>query len=415
MNAPLSERVIAKRGIPRLSAMFSLEIASIAAYAPLLSLHAREGLGLTPLETSLVFATGPVTAMVGPPIAGFLADRVLRAERALALSSLLRAAALLLAGRAETFGDLVLAMALHGFFAGQNGVFVSTIAFSHLPDAKRFGVTRFWGTLSWVLMVLAVASVLESTGSHAGEIATLHLTFYVAAMTAAAQAAYALTLPATPPRPDAPKSRSLVGSGALFRSPGFVAALVVAILYGSLTQLNLMLQGLFFADKSGLALSPATAGRATAVSQILELALFPLLGFLIDRFGVRRIVLVGIGAWVLRYAAYYAGAPTWLVVSAQVLHGPNFVMGFVGLQLAVELMTPASLRGRAQAAFVTASSGVGSLAGQLGCGALLAAAASPDGTIAWPLVFLGPLVVSVLATVITAGWVKDPERVSGSA
>jgi MFS family permease len=151
VSAPLSERAAATRAIPRLSVMFSLEIASIAAYLPLLSLHAREGLGLSPLETSLVFATGPLTAMIGPPIAGFLADRVLRAERALALSSLLRAFALLLAASAGGFSELVLAMALHGFFAGQNGVFVSTIAFSHLPDAKRFGVPRFWGTLSWVV------------------------------------------------------------------------------------------------------------------------------------------------------------------------------------------------------------------------------------------------------------------------
>jgi MFS family permease len=194
------------------------------------------------------------------------------------------------------------------------------------------------------------------------------------------------------------------------RSPAFVAALVVALLYGSLTQLNLMLQGLFFAHESGLALSPAMAGRATTVSQLLELALFPMLGVLIDRFGVRRIVLVGIGAWVLRYAAYYAGGPPWLVVLAQVLHGPNFVLGFVGLQLAVELMAPVALRGRAQAAFATSSSGIGSLAGQLGCGALLAAATRPDGGVAWPLVFAAPLAVSVLATVITAVWVRNPER-----
>jgi MFS family permease len=410
VNAPASERTPARRAVPRVSVMFSLEIASIAAYLPLLSLHAREGLGLTPLETSMVFATGPLTAMIGPPIAGFLADRVFRAERALALSSLLRVGTLLLAARADTFPELLLAMALHGFFAGQSGVFVSTIAFSHLPDTKRFGVTRVWGTLSWVVMVLAVASVIGPGGSRAAEIATLHWTFYAAALTALAQSAYALSLPPTVPR----RGRREGGPGfrmrELFRSPPFVAALVVAILYGSLAQWNLILQGLFFADENGLALSPATAGRASTVSQILEIALLPVLGILIDRFGLRRIVLVGIAAWVLRYAAYYAGGPTWLVVSAQLLHGPNFVMGFVGLQLAVELTAPVALRGRAQAAFATASLGIGSLIGQLACGALLSLAARPGGRVDWQLVFAIPLVVSVIATVITAVWVRNPER-----
>jgi MFS family permease len=409
VNAPVSERTPARRAVPRVSVMFSLEIASIAAYMPLLSLHTREGLGLTPLETSIVFATGPLTAMIGPPIAGFLADRVFRAERALSVSSLLRAAALVLAARAGTFTELLVAMALHGFFAGQNGVFVSTIAFSHLPDAKRFGVTRVWGTLSWVVMVLAVTTLLGPGGSRAAEIATLHWMFYAAALAALAQSVYALTLPPTSPR------RERKGGGGfrmreLLRSPPFVATLIVAILYGSLAQLNLMLQGLFFADENGLALSPATAGRASTVSQILEIALLPVLGMLIDRFGVRRIVIVGIGAWVLRYAAYYAGAPTWFVVAAQVLHGPNFVMGFIGLQLAVELMAPVALRGQAQAAFATASSGIGSLVGQLACAALLAIAARPDGGVDWPLVFALPLGVSVIATVLTAVWVRNPER-----
>jgi len=410
VNAPLERLPATRHAVPRLSLMFSLEIASIAAYAPLLSLHAREGLGLSPLETSLVFATGPVTAMVGPPIAGVLADRVLRAEVALALSSLLRAGALVLAARASGFEALVLAMALHGFFAGQSSVFVSTIAFSHLPDARRFGGTRVWGTVAWVAMVLAVSTVLSRSGSRSDELRALPLTFYAAAVAALAQAAYALSLPRTAPdrpRPDAPAPER---ARTLFSNPHFVAALAVALLYGALTQLNLMLQGLFFADPGGLALSPAAAGRATTVSQLLEVALFPLLGWLIERFGVKRVVLFGIAAWILRYAAYLAGTPSWFVVLAQVLHGPNFVMGFVGLQLAIELMTPAALRGRAQAALVTSASGIGSLAGQLGCGALLALAATPAGGVAWPLVFVGPLVVSVVATVITAVWVRDPIR-----
>jgi hypothetical protein len=77
-------------------------------------------------------------------------------------------------------------------------------------------------------------------------------------------------------------------------------------------------------------------------------------------------------------------------------------------------MAPAALRGRAQAAFATSSSGIGSLLGQLGCGALLAAAARPDGRVDWALVFLGPLVVAVLATVITAVWVRNPERLGSN-
>jgi MFS family permease len=198
----------------------------------------------------------------------------------------------------------------------------------------------------------------------------------------------------------------------LLRSPRFAAALVVALIYGSLFQMNLMLQGLFFADAHGLGLSPAAAGRATSVSQVLELLLFPVLGVLLARLGVRRVILIGVLAWPLRYAAYWWGGPAWLVVTAQLLHGVNFVFGFAGLQIAVELMAPADLRASAQAAFITASSGIGNLLGQLGCGLLLALTATPLGR-DWRATFAVPLLVSVLAVGISAFGVRDPEVLRG--
>ncbi len=292
---------------------------------------------------------------------------------------------------------------------------INTIAFSHLPDARRVGRARVWGTVSWVLMIWLVMGFVGRSGARGSELHALHATFYAAAFMAACQALYALTLPRTAPAPASRRLRDSLGALDLFRSPRFSLALLVALLYGALMQLNLMLQGLFFAAPDGLGLSPSAAGRATTVSQLLELALFPLLNVLLDRFGVRRVVLVGVAAWVLRYAAYYAGGPTWLVVLAQLLHGPNFVLGFVGLQIAVELMAPPGMRARAQAAFITSSSGIGSLLGQLGCGLLLAAGARPGGGYAWPLVFAGPLAVSIVATIVTHFGVRDTPPEAGRA
>jgi MFS family permease len=391
--------------------MFSLETASLAAYAPLLSLHTREGLGLGAWETSLVFAVGPLTALLGPPLAGWLSDRWFRAEQTLAVVSLMRAVALALAARAHAFEPLLAAMALHGLFVAKSGVLLHTIAFHHLPDARRFGSTRVWGTASWSLTIWAITAFIGAAGSRAAELASIQRCFYVGAAAAFAQALYALTLPATTP---APSSRGVLDALAALRlltSPRFAAPLLVALLSSALMQTNLILQGLYFADPGGLGLRPAVAGRATTVSQLLELALFPALGFLLHRFGVRKVVLIGMLAWPLRYAAYYAGSPAWLVVLAQVLHGANYALGFSGLQIAVELMAPSGLRASAQAAFITSSSGLGNLLGQLGCGYLLASAWS--GTAYdWPRVFAAPLAVSVLALVIAAIGVREPTRVA---
>lgn len=387
--------------------MFALETASIATYVPLLSLHLREGLGFTPLQTSLVFAVGPVTSLVGPAIAGLLSDRLLRAERVLSVLSVIRALALVACAGATSFDTLFLAALVNGFCQGQAWVLTSTITFHHLPDTRKFGATRVFGTASWVLMIWLVMWIVGREATRAAQLASLHRCFYAGAIVTACQALYALTLPATMPRPSTGGLGAAIRALASFGSPRFLSLLAVALLFGCLAQLNLMLQGLFFSDPSGLGMSPAAAGQATTVSQLLELALFPVLGVLLDRLGLRRVILIGIIAWPLRYLAYYAGGPPWLVVAAQLLHGINYVFGFAGLQIAVELLAPPGQRASAQAAFLTSSSGVGNLLGQLSCGVLLDVAARAGGGYDFRVTFALPLVLSCVAVVIAYFGVRE--------
>ncbi|HEV8247952.1 MAG TPA: MFS transporter, partial [Polyangiaceae bacterium] len=86
----------------RLGAMFLLETGSLAAYSPLFSLYMQHGVKLTPYQMSIVYATGPVMSLLAPLAIGWVADRVLSAEKSLSLLNLLRAAALLFASRART-------------------------------------------------------------------------------------------------------------------------------------------------------------------------------------------------------------------------------------------------------------------------------------------------------------------------
>src|SRR5215204_1853279 len=116
----------------RIGAMFSFETACMAAYAPLLSLYMQRKLTLSPYEMALVFATGPLMALIAPLCAGFVADRLLPAERSLAIVNLLRGAALFYAARAGSFEELFVAMALVGFCSTPSHVLASSIMFHHL-------------------------------------------------------------------------------------------------------------------------------------------------------------------------------------------------------------------------------------------------------------------------------------------
>src|SRR5262245_24361122 len=106
----------------RLSLMFFMEVAVMAGYFPLLSLHLSKGLGLTAVRIATVYAVLPLTARVGPPLVGFVADRVVPAERSLAALGLARAAVLVLAAHANGFAEIVLAMALLGLVSAPSSV-----------------------------------------------------------------------------------------------------------------------------------------------------------------------------------------------------------------------------------------------------------------------------------------------------
>jgi MFS family permease len=212
-------------------------------------------------------------------------------------------------------------------------------------------------------------------------------------------AAYALTLPHTPPAQLGRGPLEAVRSLGMLRQRVLLTLVVVATAAGAMMQSNMILQGLYFTSPSGRGLSVSAATKASTVSQMLELALFPLLGPILRRFKLRTLLLIGVGAWPLRFLANALGEPTALVVGTQLLHGFNVVFGIFAVQMAANRLAPAGRRASTQGLLTTGSAGVGALSGQLGCGVLLAAFTSSAGT-DWRSIYAAPLVLGALATVV---------------
>lgn len=394
----------------RLSLLFFLDIAVIAAYSPLLSLHLSGSLGLTPKEIALVYAVAPLTSLVGPPLVGWVADRLLRAEWSLTAVNVLRVMALLLAARADTLGEVMLAMAMVGLLTGPSVVLCLSIAFHHLKDGRQIGRTRVWGAVSWILTLWITSAYMAALGPLAAQLTHTASTFRFAAVLAALVAGYALTLPATPPTSRGTRKLVLVEAFGLLRSSSFRTLVVASALAAMCLQFHFMLWPLFYTDAvTGLGLDVAVASRASSLSQALELLLFPALAMLLRRFTLRQVLLVGFLAWPLRFLANVIGSPPSMVIGAQLLHGVNVVCGTTTAQIAVDEVAPAGARASSHALMTAMTSGVGNLAGQLLCGVVLAASALPGGGYRWRLVFLVPLVLGLLATgLLAAKFRREP-------
>jgi hypothetical protein len=214
---------------------------------------------------------------------------------------------------------------------------------------------------------------------------------------------YALTLPHTPPAEQRTRVFAPARALGLLRDPSLRALLMGAALSATCMQFHFILWPLFFTDQqTGLGFDVSDASIASSVAQGLEVLLFPLLGWLLRRFGLRWVLLAGTAAWPLRYFVYVLGDPAWLVVSVQLLHGINVVCGVVTAQIAIDRVAAADARASSQALLTASTTGFGNLLGQLLCGAALSVFAVPGGGQRWPLIYAIPLALGALATLTIA-------------
>ena len=133
-----------------------------------------------------------------------------------------------------------------------------------------------------------------------------------------------------------------------------------------------------------------------SLSQISETLCILLIPFFLKRFGIKRVMLIAMFAWVLRFALLGAGNP-----------GPGVWMFIISGSLFVEKETSAAIRSSAQGVFMIMTNGLGALIGSYLAGWVV-------NHYGWPLswyLFAGfSLVVAIVFAVIFK-YKHDPNRI----
>lgn len=397
----------------RLSAMLLIESAILAVVVPVLSIYMDHVLGFSARQMSWVYAMSPIAAILVPLLVGQIADRHLSAQHMLIGVNVLRAGGLLLAAYSDDFTGFLLAMTLVACCQIPSTMLGAAVAFHHLPDARRYGGLRFWGALGWILMVWVFSFHLdrfpgESQAEHTRDC------FLFAAFLAAAYAAYALTLPGTPPSRGRRRA-AVLDALSLLKQRSFVAIALGAWVMGAAMPFYFVLTGLYFIDPvDGLGITVAQASRASTAAQSLELVLFPLLALALRRFGVRWVLLLGLLAWPLRFAALMIGAPAWLVIGAQALHGFNVVFWMTAAKVAVDLLAQKDIRASAQGLYSMLFAGAGALSGQLLVGVVYGHFTDASGRHDWLAVFFVPFAFTSLGALCFWLLFQRPADASGT-
>lgn len=309
--------------------------------------------------THWAYTASPVAAILAPFFLGIVADRYFSAQKVLGFLHIGGGLALL---AAPSFSDHPVTFLLLLFvnmlcYMPTLGL-SNSIGFQNIENQeKQFPVIRVFGTLGWILAGILVSAILHADNTpiplYAGGIAALCLGLY------------SFTLPNTPPkRNQGPiRIRELLGLTALSQLKGrsfwtfIVSAMLICIPLAAYYNFAPI-----FVNASGI----ADPGFKMSFGQMSEFLFMLAMPFFFRSLGVKKMLLVGMLAWVVRYMLFAFGAPasvTSMILMGIVLHGICYDFFFVTGQIYVDRKASADIRSQAQGFLVFVTYGVGMLIG----------------------------------------------------
>lgn len=334
----------------RLVALMFLEFFVWGAWIVPISSYMNGALGFGGTEIGWICGASALGALISPLCAGYLADRYLATEKALAALHALSAICLFLAVEFREFPGLMTLIVIDALFFMPTLSLMNNLIFRHLDDGAKFPRIAIGGNAGWIVAGLTVGLVLgERTGSF----------FQLAAAAEAVLALYCLTLPHTPPAGATKSAGEKLGldAAALLRNPAFlVFAIAIPLVTISKTYYTTWTNA-FMAEIA----MPKPAAMMT-LSQASELATMVVMPWFIAKVGLKNVLVAGMAAWVVRYFLFAATAPA-AVVAGLLLHGFSYGFVVTGSSMYAARVAPPEMSARAQSFVTLLILGIGMFAG----------------------------------------------------
>ncbi|MBQ4389796.1 MAG: MFS transporter [Bacteroidales bacterium] len=377
------------------------------------------------------FAMQGIVSIFMPTLMGIVADKKMEAQKVLSLchglAGLFMAGAgfyCMSAGSAVQFAPLFVLYSLSVAFFMPTIALVNSVAYNALgkegmDPVKDFPPIRVFGTVGFI------CSMLLTNFLHIGGVAMQdsYTQLISSGILSLVLAGYALTMPSCPVNRSSGKQSFAEAFGlkafTLFKDGQFAIFFIFSMLLGASLQItngyaNTFL-GSFAADPSlADTFAVKNSNALISISQASETLCILLIPFFMKRFGIKKVMLISMFAWVLRFALFGAGNPAMpgvlLFILSCIVYGMAFDFFNISGSLYVEQNAAPEIRSSAQGLFMMMTNGFGATIGTLAAGAVVDACDVFNTPANWPTawyIFAGyALVVAILFWILF----KDPQK-----
>ena len=414
-------------------AVWGAYLTSMGSYLANVGLAARIG---------IFYAMQGIVSIFMPTLMGIVADKYIPAQKLLGLCHGIAGAAMLGAGFYGMTGGADLSFGiLFGLYAISVAFYMPTIALSNstaynilekngYDTVKDFPPIRVFGTVGFICAMLFVNFMTNGDGV---QYQHSYNQFFVSGILGLVMLVYCFTLPNCPCHQDSAEGQTLaqrfgLAAFKLFKNKQMAIFFIFSMLLGVALQITNGFANPFISHFKEVPEFAQTWGARNAnalisISQISETLGILLIPIAMRLFGIKRVMLIAMFAWVLRFGLFGAGNPgsgVWMLILSMIVYGVAFDFFNISGSLYVNMRTTEKIQNSAQGLFMLMTNGIGATIGTLSAQAIVnyfvnnaaERGADPNWSAAWYVFAAYALVVALLFMILFKEPKNDAEKVA---
>ncbi len=390
----------------QLSAMMFMEFFIWGGWFVTMGTYLSKTIGATDVQNGLAYGTQSLGAIIAPFVIGLIADKFFSAQKILGVLHLAGAGLMYFISTKEDFASFYPLLLIYMICYMPTLALVNSVALKQIKNAeKEFSFIRVWGTVGWIVAGLMIGWMAwEQNGN-------LVNTFKVTAAVSLVLGLFSFTLPDTPPGKAGTKTtiRDILGLDALglLKNKNFLIFFIASML--------ICIPLAFYYQETNKFLNELKVNGAAAkmsIGQMSETLFMVLMPFFFARFNIKKMLLFGMAAWVVRYLLFGFGdadAGIWMLYIGIALHGICYDFFFVSGQIYTDQQAGEKNRSSAQGMITLATYGVGMLIGFWFAGSISEYYKTVDGH-DWKSIWMIPAGIAAAITILFLLFFKDDKK-----